>query len=259
MKIISFIATLLLGLQLQASEPDYAVWTQVLRTHYDRIEGMDYEGLANKDWSTMKQVVQSMAHVDANRLTRDEQLAYYINLYNATVVNLLMENRQVSSIRDLSTDPIIRFNIFKKDLVQMRGQIISLKRLEDEFIRVRFKDPRIHFAINCGARSCPPIRLEAYTGAGLQAQLDDQTKAFFTHPKLGSQFEKAGDGLLVHVTKIMDTGSWFGEDFEQWGGGRLPFLRKHLQPSQQKVLDAYQGNVKLQFDAYDWGLNRWKR
>ncbi len=258
-KLISFLATLLLGLQLQASEPDYAIWTQILRTHYDPIEGMDYDGLASKDWTSMKQVVQSMAHEDASRLNRDEQLAYYINLYNATVVNLLMANRQVNSIRDLSTDPITRFNIFKKDLVQMRGGNLSLKRLEDDFIRGRFEDPRIHFAINCGARSCPPIRLEAYTGARVQAQLEDQTRAFLSHPKLGVRFEKAGGALVVHVTKIMDTGSWFGEDFEKWGGGRLPFLRKHLSPAQQKALDGQQGNVKLQFDTYDWSLNRWNR
>lgn len=259
MKNISLVAVSLIGIHLQAKEPDYTAWTRILQTHYNQIDGMDYEGLAKKDWGAMKQVAQSLAQVDTSRLNRDDQLAYYINLYNVTVVNLLMENRQVNSIRDLSTDPIIRFNIFKKDLVQMKGQNISLKRLEDEFIRAQFKDPRIHFAINCGARSCPPIRREAYTGVRLEAQLDDQTNAFFTHPKLGARFEKTGDGLVVHLSKIMDTGSWFGEDFEKWGGGRLPFLREHLQPAQQKVLDEHQGNVKLQFDIYDWSLNRWKR
>lgn len=259
MKSFFLFAVSLIGVHLYAQEPDFATWTGLLRTHYNQMEGMDYDGLANKDWASMKHVVQSLAQVDPSRLNRDEQLAYYINLYNVTVVNLLMENRQVNSIRDLSTDPIIRFNVFKKELVQMKGEKISLKRLEDEFIRGRFRDPRIHFAINCGARSCPPIRLEAYTGARLQAQLDDQTNAFFTHPKLSARFEKTGDTLVVHLTKIMDTGSWFGEDFEQWGGGRLPFLRKHLPPAQQKLLDEYQGRVKLQFDTYDWSLNRWNR
>ena len=259
MKNIPLVAVSLIGIHLQAQEPDYTAWTRILQIHYNQIEGMDYEGLANKDWGAMKQVAQSLALVDTSRLNRDDQLAYYINLYNVTVVNLLMENRQVNSIRDLSTDPIIRINIFKKDLVQMRDQKISLKRLEDEFIRGRFKDPRAHFAINCGARSCPPIRLEAYTGVRLQAQLDDQTNAFFTHPKLGARFEKTGNTLVVHLTKIMDTGSWFGEDFERWGGGRLPFLRKHLPPAQLKVLDEYNSKVRLQFDTYDWSLNRWKR
>ena len=111
----------LIGVHLYSQEPDYAAWTGILRTHYNQVEGMDYDGLANKDWAAIKHVVQSLGQVDTSRLNRDEQLAYYINLYNVTVVNLLMENRQVNSIRDLSTDPIIRFNIFKKDLVQMKG------------------------------------------------------------------------------------------------------------------------------------------
>lgn len=259
MKILSMVALLFLGLQLQAQEPDYSAWTRILRTHYDRVEGMDYEGLAQRDWATMKALVQTLDSTDTTPMTKDQQLAYYLNLYNITVVNLLMENRQVHSIRDLSTDPIIRFNIFRKDLVLLRAGRISLKRLEDEFIRAQFKDPRIHFAINCAARSCPPMRMEAFTGAGLQAQLDEQTRAFFAHPKLGARLERTRDALIVHLTKIMDSGSWFGEDFEQWGGGRLPFLRKHLATAQQKVLDEFQGKGKLQFDAYDWSLNRWKR
>ncbi len=249
-------AMAILCLNLQAQEPDYSAWTRILQAHYSPLDGMDYEGLASKDWASMKQVVQSMAQVDTSQLSRDGELAYYLNLYNVTVVNLMMENRKVASIRDLSTDPFIRFNVFRKDLVQMKGARISLKRLEDEFIRERFRDPRIHFAINCAAKSCPPIRTEAYTGARLQAQLDDQARAFFAHPKLGVILSRSSGGLIVQLTKIMDGGSWFGEDFERWGAGRLTFLRKYLPVTQQHLLDANQGKVKFQFFEYDWRLNR---
>ena len=227
-----------------------------MQAHYDPLKGMDYEGLATRDWAAMKGVVKTLSEVDATRLNRREQLAYYLNLYNATVVNLLMENRQVASIRDLSTDPIIRFNIFRKDLVQMKTGKISLKRLEDEFIREGFKDPRIHFAINCGARSCPPIRMEAFTGSRVDNQLDDQAQSFLALPTLGARLEVKSNGLVVHLTKIMDTGSWFGEDFEQWGGGRVLFLRKYLSAPLQRQLDQYTGRITLQFDTYDWSLNR---
>lgn len=246
----------ILCLNLQAQEPDYSAWTRILQTHYSPLDGMDYEGLASKEWASMKQVVQSLAQVDTSQLSRDAELAYYLNLYNVTVVNLMMENRKVASIRDLSTDPFIRFNVFRKDLVQMKGTRISLKRLEDELIRERFQDPRIHFAINCAAKSCPPIRTEAYTGARLQSQLDDQARAFFAHPKLGVILSRSSDGLIVQLTKIMDGGSWFGEDFERWGGGRLTFLRKYLSVTQQQLLDANQGKVEFRFFEYDWRLNR---
>ena len=243
----------------QAQEPDYTPWTRLLQAHYDPIQGMDYEGLASKDWAAMKRIVQLLAEVDPARLNRDQQLAYYLNLYNVTVVNLLMENRQVKSIRDLSTDPLIRFNIFRKDLVLNKSGKISLKRLEDEIIREGFKDPRIHFAINCAARSCPPIRQEAFTGSKVNSQLDDQARAFFAHPHLGARLEVKGGTLVIHLTKIMDTGSWFGEDFEKWGGGRAVFLRKYLTAPQHRLLDIYSGHTELAFDAYDWNLNRWTR
>ena len=258
MKILAFAGMTVFAAAIQAQEPDYKAWTRLLQSHFDRIHGMDYEGFANQDWAPMKRLVQALAQVDTTRLNRDEQLAYYLNLYNVTVVDLLMENRQVKSIRDLSTDPVIRFNIFKKDLVQMKTGRISLKRLEDEFIREGFKDPRIHFAINCGARSCPPLRMEAFTGSNLDTQLDDQTRAFFAHPALGAHFETKGDTLIVHLTKIMDGGSWFGRDFEKWDGGRVVFLRKYLPPSQQKLLDDHVGRISLQFDNYDWRINRKK-
>lgn len=244
---------------VQAQEPDYTPWTRILQAHYDPLHGMDYDGLAARDWVAMKRVVQLLAEVDTSRLNRDQQLAYYLNLYNVTVVNLLTENRHVKSIRDLSTDPLIRFNIFKKDLVLTKAGNISLKRLEDELIREGFKDPRIHFAINCGARSCPPIRSEAFTGTRLNSQLDDQARAFFTHPTLGARLEVKADALIVHLTKIMDTGSWFGDDFEKWGGGRISFLRKCLPTPKQRFLDTYAGRTELTFDSYDWSLNRWKR
>ena len=117
-------------------------------------------------------------------------------------------------------------------------------------IREGFKDPRIHFAINCAAASCPPIRSEPYVGARLDQQLDDQTRRFLNGP-LGVKLERDGDELEVHTTKIMD---WFGDDFEKWGGGRVAFIRKYLPQDKQKMIDAAK-DIELEFHDYDWGLN----
>jgi Protein of unknown function, DUF547 len=259
MKWIQTLSMTLACAVVMAAEPDYGAWTQILKTHYNPTHGMDYEGLAKKDWNTLKGLMQSMAQVDANALNAKEQLAYYMNVYNITVVNLMMENRQVKSIRELSTDPITRINIFKKDLVTLKSGATSLKKLEDDIIRGRFKDPRIHFAINCAAKSCPPLRQEAFTGTNLDAQLDDQARAFFANPLLGARFEVKGETLRIQLTKIMDGGFWFGKDFEQWGGGKLPFLRRFLSEDKQKIMDQYSGHTDLQFDSYDWSINRWNR
>jgi len=130
-----------------------------------------------------------------------------------------------------------------------------LDQVENERIRVGFHDPRIHFAINCAARSCPPVRTEAYVGARLDAQLDDQVRRFMSGP-LGVRFETTGDGVTVHATKIMD---WFSKDFEQWAGGKAAFLRRYVPPAEQRLIDRAGGKLDFEYDDYDWALNDWKR
>lgn len=225
------------------AEPDYSAWTALLRKYYDEQRGMDYRALKANDLATLQQLRQRLAAVNVASLTRDEQLAYWINLYNVNVVALIAENYPVKSIRDLSTDPLIRLNVFKKDLVPFGKGKISLNDIENERIREGFKDPRIHFAINCAAASCPPIRGEgAFTGANLNAQLDQQTREFLNGPR-GVRVK----GNVVSTTKIMD---WFGEDFDDWAGGRVAFLRKYV-----PAVAALQGKVKLEYQDYDWSLN----
>lgn len=246
-----------LALPAPSPEPSYAEWTRILHIHYHPNHGMDYESLARSDWNAMKALVAAFSRVDSKELDPKARLAFYLNLYNLSVVNLAMENRQVASIRDLSTDPIIRINIFKKDLVQMKGGAISLQTLENKLIREGYRDPRVHFALNCAAKSCPPLRQEAFTGAAVDAQLDDQTWRFFADPIRGTRFEETGGDLVIHLTRIMDGGSWFRQDFDAWGGGRLAFLRRHVSPDRQHLMDQYAGRTRLAFDAYDWSLNRW--
>jgi len=248
-----------ISFSVMAADPDYSAWNQILTTHYNPSRGMDYKGLKAKDEAKLKTLVQVMAKINVSSLNSKEQLAYWMNLYNITTVNLIIDNPDTKSIRDLSTDPIIRTNIFKKDLVQHAGGRMSLKYLEDEIIRKQFKDPRIHFAINCAARSCPPMRMEAFVGSRVEAQLDDQARTFFANPVLGARCEEKSEKLIIRLTKIMDSGFWFAEDFEKWGGGRVAFVRRCVSPDKQQLIDKYAGKIKLEFDSYNWELNRWNR
>ena len=130
---------------------------------------------------------------------------------------------------------------------------ISLNDVENDKIREGFKDPRIHFAINCAAASCPPIRTEAFAGSRVSEQLDDQARRFLDDPRRGVQIETRGGGAIVlHVTKVMD---WFADDFKNWGGGQVAFIRKYLPPAKQQLIDRAKGKVELDFYSYDWRLN----
>jgi len=240
---------------LAQTEPDYSAWNAILRKYYDPARGMDYAGLKARDAVTLQNLRQQLGRVNVAALNPKQQLAYWINVYNVNTAATIVEAYPVDSIRDLSTDPIIRLNVFKKERVPFGGAKLSLDQVENERIRVGFHDPRIHFAINCAARSCPPVRTEAYVGGRLDAQLDDQVRRFMSGP-LGVRFETTGDGVTVHATKIMD---WFSKDFEQWAGGKAAFLRRYVPPAAQRLIDRSGGNLDFEYDAYAWALNDRKR
>lgn len=234
-----------------AAPPDYSAWNELLARYYDPAKGMSYKALKAHDAQTLAGLRRRLAEVDPASLAKNDQLAYWINLYNVSVVAVVVDHYPVESIRDVSTDPIIRLNVFKKPYVQAKGGAISLNDIENDKIRAGFKDPRIHFAINCAALSCPPIRTEAYAGSRLGEQLDDQARKFLNGPH-GVRLEKDGDSLVVHTTKIMD---WFGEDFDKWGGGRLAFIKRYVSPEKRGEIDRAGGRVKLDYDDYSWKLN----
>jgi hypothetical protein len=234
-----------------APAPDYAAWNDLLARYYDPAKGMNYRGLKAQGAQALAGLRQRMAEVDPAALPRPDQLAYWINLYNISVVSVVVDHYPVESIRDISTDPIIRLNVFKKPSVKVKGGAISLNDVENDKIREGFKDPRIHFAINCAAESCPPIRSEAYAGARINEQLDDQARKFLNGPH-GVHLGKDGDTLVVHTTKVMD---WFGEDFDKWGGGRLAFIEKHVPADKASQIEKAGKDVKLAYDSYSWKLN----
>ena len=198
--VLLLLVAMMFAASVSAAEPDYRLWQELLSKHYDPAKGMNYKGL-KADKAALDRLRQQMAAVDVASLSRPEQLAYWINLYNISTVNVVAEKYPVESIRDISTDPIVRLNVFKKPSVKVKGGTMSLNDVENDKIRAGFKDPRIHFAINCAAESCPPIRSEPFVGARIDQQLDDQARKFLNGPK-GVRLEQD----VLHVTKIMD---WF--------------------------------------------------
>jgi Protein of unknown function, DUF547 len=238
----------------QAQAADMSQWNRILAAHYNPAHGFDYKSLKARDAAALQTLRQQLGRVNVAALTPRQQLAHWINVYNVNTVATILESYPVKSIRDISTDPIIRLNVFKKERVPVGNAKLSLNDVENEKIRDGFKDPRIHFAINCAAKSCPPIRTEAFTAEKLDAQLDDQTRAFLNGPN-GARFKREGDTLVITTTKIMD---WFGDDFDKWGGGKTAFIRRYVPADKQRMIDTAK-DIDIEYDDYDWGLNDWKR
>ena len=245
-----------------AAEPDYAEWNRLLAGYYHPAHGMDYRGLKAREAPALQRLRQALAKVDVAALGRDAQLAFWINLYNVNIVARVVDGYPVDSIRDLSTDPIVRLNVFSKETVPFSSGKVSLDWIENEKVREGFHDPRIHFALNCAAKSCPPLRGEAYVGTRVDAQLDQQVEKFLAGP--GLRVERKDGRPILHVTKIFD---WFEKDFVSWGGGVVPFLDSHAPLEKAQLIpkgsiDAPEwglGAARVVYDDYDWSLNDWKR
>jgi hypothetical protein len=247
--VLSLLATTLFA----QAEPDYSEWTRILKAYYDPAKGMDYAALKAKDMQTVAKLRADLGKVDAATLNPKQRLAYWMNAYNINTVDLILNNYPLKGIRDLSTDPITRVNVFKKDRVPTPKGMLSLMKVEDDHIREAYKDARIHFAINCAARSCPPMRQEAFTGAQVDAQLDDQVRKFMAGNT--TRVVKDGNGATVTTTKIMSGFPWFGKDFENWAGGRAAFVRKYLPANKAALLPADNKKIDFEYDDYNWALN----
>jgi hypothetical protein len=153
-----------------------------LLVKYVRDGVVDYQGFKDEE-KQLDAYLKRLEQTDTSKLSRDDQLAFYINAYNATTIKLILSRYpEIKSIWDLGSRILRWKSPFKKKIVHVEGRTISLDDLEHGILRPRFKDPRIHFAVNCAAKSCPPLISEPYRGATLDAQLDASTRAFLNDP-----------------------------------------------------------------------------
>jgi len=184
----------------------------------------------------------AISATEAEEDGRDEALAYWINLYNAATLDLVLDDYPVESIKDLGN--LLR-TPWKRKLVTIEGERLSLNDIENEIIRKRFPEPRIHFALNCAAIGCPPLRAGAFTAADLDAQLEQQTIAFLGDPER-NWVDESG---TLHLSKILD---WYEDDFVQAAGSVSDFVRPYMPMLQELKPNA---DLRVEHVDYDWALN----
>lgn len=184
------------------------------------------------DLRALQEVVGGIARAPASAAKTREQLAFYINAYNAWILNEVLEKYPTKSVKD----PL--FTFFTGNRITVAGEKMSFNRLEKDIIRPRFNEPRVHFALNCASRSCPPLRNEPYTGAQLEGQLEDQARDFLNTDR---GVRVSGDS--AQASKIFD---WYKDEF---GGqpGIAATLAKY-----RKGKPAFK---TITFQEYDWALN----
>jgi hypothetical protein len=245
------ILALLLWLPLTALGFDQHAWDVLLKKHVVVLDGgkasqVRYAGMA-QDRSALRVYLEQLSKVrqeEFDRWPREEQMAFLINAYNAfTVEKILARYPDIGSIWDFGK---LFGNPFKDEFFVLLGQKRSLDWIEHEKLRQTYRDPRIHFAVNCASVGCPMLREEAYVAARLEAQLEAQARRFLSDRSRNRLREER-----LEVSKIFD---WFKEDFEP----RAAYFARYAEvlsddPKGRSAIAG--GRLALRFLDYDWSLN----
>lgn len=203
----------------------------------------DYAGLLDDGRETLDDYIASLVAIDPLQHNRQVQKAYWINLYNALTVQLIIDNYPLTSITNLGSSKL-EFGPWNDISTRVNNIELSLNDIEHRIIRPLYNDYRIHFAVNCASIGCPNLAAEAFTADSLEQQLDDAAAEYLEHPR-GITLQ---DGKL-HLSSLFD---WYADDFGSNQTEILATLGKHISPDIANNLASF--NDKPVY-AYDWGLN----
>jgi len=235
---------------LPASDFDHshALFGKVLRAFVEE-GGVDYAGLKQNpaDLKAYLGQLASVSRTAFGKWSDPEKIAFLSNLYNAATLQLIIDHYPVESIKEIGgrwKGP------WKQEVVSLFGEEVSLDHVEHDLIRKDYREPRVHFALVCAARSCPPLRPEPYTPEKLDEQLEDQGRIFMNTPsKNRVDLEKR----TAYLSKIF---KWFSGDFEGHAGSILAFVRPYFpEETKSKIED---GTFRVEYLDYDWALNNRK-
>ena len=213
------------------TKPDHEIWERILQTYVNDAGEVDYAKLKNQPGALLGYLDHLSDFPPAPDWNRTDSLAYYINLYNAATVKLILEHYPVNSIKDISSP-------WTSKVIRIGNDRISLGNLEHRILR-KMDEPRIHFAINCASFSCPKLWNHAFTAQEMESQLEQVTKNFINDPSL-NEF----DSTTWNISQIFN---WYKGDFKPDGGVRS-YIARYAE------IESYD-DIKIAYKKYDWSLN----
>lgn len=211
-------------------------WDDLLKKHISSSGKVNYEGFVKDKDELLKYIKELQSfHKDVSSWGKNKRLAYWINIYNAVTVKLITDNYPLKSIQDLNGG-----KAWDLKLIDLGGVSYTLNVIENKIIRPKYNEPRIHFAVNCAAKSCPKIMNRAWTEDNIQRYLEKQTKSF-----VANTTENKISANKVELSKIFD---WYKVDFGGDNTKLIEFINKY---SDVKVNEK----ATVTFKEYDWELN----
>mgnify|MGYP001819452708 CR=1 FL=1 len=242
---IGLFAAMVIGCLLVFGSPlwatsDHSVYGELL-TEYTRDGHVDYAGLKAAE-SRLDAYLDELSVVDPETLSPHDRFAFFVNAYNAWTIKLILSDYPgIESIKDLG-------NVFKspwkRKFVVLNQKKVTLDHIENDILRPEFKDPRVHFAINCASLGCPPLFNEPFIGNRLEQQLNTVTKAFIND----NQYNRLEDNTLF-VSKIF---KWFKKDFND---DVIGFFEQYASRELRQQINERKTTLEIAYLDYDWGLN----
>jgi hypothetical protein len=230
----------------------HSLFTEILQDYVEDGK-VNYKELCDDD--RLDAYIAQLAATNPDTIADDKaRLAFWINAYNAYTLKVICEHYPIKSINELHTGGLIigmvlKKTIWDKPFVIINNRRITLNTIEHKIIRKRFRDARIHFALVCASQSCASLRSEAYEGAKLDEQLDDQGRKFFSQANK-NYFDI--DTMQAHLSKILD---WYSEDFGKNDEEILLYISGFLSDDLAAAIRANPKKWKIKYTKYDWSLN----
>lgn len=227
----------------------HARWTALLARFVDH-GIVDYATLKRTARGELDQYLQGLEQVQSAcfaGFTKEQRFAFWINAYNAYTVKLILDHYPLKSIRSIGLLPLAAFRSSFIPLRVSGSADMSLNDIENEQLRNKIGDPRLHFTIVCASTSCPTLRPEAYRAAELDRQLDAAARAFINDT---TKNRYDGTSKVLRLSSIF---KWFRGDFERSGVTLGQFVARYLNEQDRARLSM--PNPDIEFLDYDWSLN----
>lgn len=219
-------------------------WTVLLQRHVSPSGGVSYQGFQS-DREELDEYLQLLGdNPPSTQWSTNEQLAYWINAYNAFTIELVLDHYPVSSIKDIGSTIQLPFvnSPWDHRFIPIGDEMYTLNNIEHQILRGQFEEPRIHFAIVCASQSCPRLRNDAFRAGELQSQLEEEATSFINDPT-----KNRISSRRIEVSKIFQ---WFRADFKR-SGSLVDYLNRYS----ETPIDP---DAEINYLGYDWQLNEAK-
>lgn len=228
---------------------DHSLWQSFLDKYvkysdHNKMYMVTYSKIKKVDKDNLQKYLDAMALLDPKTLRRNEQLAYWINLYNALTVGLILKYYPVKSITKLGKG-WFRTGPWKDNIIRINRKNISLHDIEHRILRPIWNNPKIHYALNCASLGCPDLAPQTYNSKNIDEQLLKAGNRFINQPK-GVNFVA---GRLM-LSRIFD---WYEDDFGGEKGVKKELL-EHSQGAIKNRIKFYKGRISYR---YNWQLNEY--